>query len=305
MYIKSGPYYTNQGYQDYQGRAAGVTSKEYEEIKKRQANDHRGKNTVHYDDGQRAAGVTSKEYEEIKRRQAMNRPTKINNQYSQQSSNTYGQIKSNNPYSQQDNSNPYSQKGNSNPYTPQNFHQSSQSNQNVQAKNPYLEEDDDINILPDNINQNKNQFTRSKNNQSNTKNPYTQQQNNPYGQSQNLNQFGSGGRVGGGRIIESNESCGVAEAMNINENRYNRNPAQNKNDYSNYRPYGIPTETRPALKTGTESNESYGVSAALNANFVPYDGSVGPREILEFSQYGYGQKPTEYKLGGNMGGFGQ
>ena len=80
-------------------------------------------------------------------------------------------------------------------------------------------------------------------------------------------------------------------------------PIQGYSDSYNYRPYGLPLENRPQLKTGTESNESYGVSACLNSNFVPYDGSVGPKQILDFSQYGYGQKPSEYKIGG-AGGFG-
>ena len=122
---------------------------------------------------------------------------------------------------------------------------------------------------------------------------------------------------GGGQIINSNESSGVFDAINQgyihNVNNYNNTfgkgqMSNNMEDYNNYQ-NGIPLQDRPALKQGAESNESYGVSSAINANFVPYDGSVGPQKILDISEYGPRNGPSEYKIGkgnqsaGGCGGF--
>ncbi|MCQ2821206.1 MAG: hypothetical protein MJ252_28430, partial [archaeon] len=115
--------------------------------------------------------------------------------------------------------------------------------------------------------------------------------------------------VGGGKILESNESSGVYEAMNPNfihnvnnvQNTFGKGQMSNNIEDYNRSQYGIPLQDRPALKQGTESNESYGVSDALNSNFVPYDGSVGPQQILDISEYGPRTGPTEYKIGaGNV-----
>ena len=110
---------------------------------------------------------------------------------------------------------------------------------------------------------------------------------------------------GGGKIIESNESSGVYDALNQNyihnvnnvQNTFGKGQmSNNMEDYNNSQ-YGIPLQDRPALKQGAESNESYGVSEAINSNFVPYDGSVGPKQILDISEYGPRNGPSSYKIG--------
>lgn len=373
----TGPFYTRDGYTAYtqfHEPIAGITGIEYAKTKERLKNDYRSKpGQGYFEDAEKgAAGVTSNEYEEIKRRAFNTRPTKINyDAYRKRPDYSYTQqtqiLKNEKPFTTT--LDPKS----SHHLPPQhNFQVPQKTLTPAKIATPvhetYVEKTIQVQEPT------KSNFQYQVENQTATQSMPVQEQPKPqykfpegertierppvqqseevrqiYQQSQELyhpiqeqqqmkqtmpeppkqtfqyqeeipqatqtiptqNQTLKSkpkAPVGGGKIIESNESTGVQEALNQNYihnvNNYQKNfggeqpnPKKEQLKYYDYKNWDMPTEARPQLKQGVESNESYGVSDALNANFVPYDGSVGPREILAASEYGP-RTGGDYKIGG-------
>lgn len=291
-----GRYYTREGYNEYQGQSAGLSSAEMEEIKKRQESNLKGKGRQYTDPKDQAAGVTSAEYEEIKRRQAMNKPTQINYSVMRSGYPSQEGMMENQPQFQYEEA-----QGATNAQPPQYIYPSGGYVDRQPERNPNIQYEQ---AQPQELRQN---YQTTQHFEKPMQQNSTYNQNNQQIKTDIRPTVGTG--CGGGKILESNESSGVYNAINqgyihnVNNvsNTFGRGQMSNNiEDYNNSQ-YGIPLQDRPALKQGVESNESYGASACLNANFVPYDGSVGPRQILDIREYGPRTGPTSYNIaGGNQ-----
>lgn len=266
-------------------RPAGVSSSEYEEIKKRQAMNRPGQSNYYYDDGTPAAGVSSAEYQEIKRRQQMNRPQKID--YSAQGRGVpqpgYG------AHGPQGGQPPKGaevpKRGNDAPFRPGGAAPGGPGVNRPQPKRGaggIMESNESYGVagaLGQNYSQDPNR--------------------NPGYQDKPFPQPGAHGpqpKRGAGGIMESNESYGVAGVLGQN---YSQDASKNYANYHQNQPFPQPGAHGPQPKRGAggiyESNESYGVAGALGHNFAQGQRADYQSDLMPSTG------PMSYKIGaGNM-----